>query len=70
MSDSSRIAKTQGEWIAVSYHPYSGVTLKCSSCHNKVRHVHPTKPFCPNCGAEMTNAGEIPRGWGQALDSF
>ncbi|GMU74012.1 MAG: hypothetical protein AMXMBFR44_2110 [Candidatus Campbellbacteria bacterium] len=60
------------EWVADYYHPYQGMILKCSSCGGQIRHQDGNRNprFCPNCGAQMSNPNELPKGWLKALDSF
>jgi len=64
------IEKTKAEWVAKSYHPYTGVVIACSACQGQICHHKPNPKFCPNCGAEMTNPESTPKDWGRALDSF
>lgn len=60
----------KSEWIADQYHPFTGVITKCAACKGRVQFSNPTPRFCPNCGAEIANAGQTPKNWGRALDTF
>ena len=62
--------QNKAEWHAVQYHPHAGMIIKCSSCQNRIRHSNPNPKFCPNCGAEIMNHSDTPKGWGRALDAF
>ena len=62
--------KSEGEWVATTYHPFVGMLVACSACKKQVKHNNPNPNFCPNCGVKMTNASDIPRNWVRALDSF